>query len=202
MVYYPTAQNAIHAPSEGLRATKRGDTMLHYNIIHTDTTRGCVGAAMPARAVILSDMIGYAVRRAVRLYGCPDICSRALISARTHGDTVRPSACPAVPASTRILPRPHGAAVRPVRAVCCRPDDMPVLHLRGFALACLPCAGCPGRGCARSGAAVGCPGALPLCPVENLTSSGDITFLVSENGFGGLERAKRRRGRGIPCETP
>ena len=156
--------------------------MLHYTHTSIGSTRGCVGVAMPARAVILPQPIGRAVRRAVRLYGCPDICSRALISAYTHGGTVRPSACPAVPASILVLPRPHGAAVRPVRAVCCRPDDMSAQHLRGLASACLPCAGCR--------------------PVENLTFSGDITFLVSENGFGGLERAKRRRGCEIPCEIP
>lgn len=171
--------------------------MLHYTHTSIGSIRGCVGVAMPARAVILPQPIGRAVRRAVRLYGCPDICSRALISAYTHGGTVRPSACPTVPASILVLPRPHGAAVRPVRAVCCRPNDMSAQHIRGLASACLPCAGCP-----RSGAAVGCPGALPLRPVENLTFSGDITFLVSENGFGGLERAKRRRGCEIPCETP
>lgn len=125
--------------------------MLHYTHTSIDSTRGCVGVAVPARAV----------RRAGWLYGCPDICSRALISSCTHGGTVRPSACPAVPASILVLPRPHGAAVRPVRAVCCRPDDMSVQHLRGLAPACLPCAGCPGCGCPRSGAAVGCPGALP-----------------------------------------
>lgn len=156
--------------------------MLHYTHTSIDSIRGCVGVAMSARAVILSDIIGRAVRRAGWLYGCPDICSRALISSCTHGGTVRPSACPAVPANILVLPRPHGAAVRPVRAVCCRPDDMSVQHLRGLASACLPCAGCR--------------------PVENLTFSGDITFLLSENDFGGLERAKRRRGREIPCETP
>lgn len=106
--------------------------MLHYTHTSIDSTRGCVGVAMSARAVILSDIIG--------------------------------------------------RAVRPVRVVCCRPNDMSAQHLRGLASACLPCAGCR--------------------PVENLTFSGDITFLLSENGFGGLERAKRRRGCEIPCETP
>jgi hypothetical protein len=45
-------------PVSGAESQKRGDTMLHY--IHTsiDSTRGCVGAAMSARAVILSGMIG------------------------------------------------------------------------------------------------------------------------------------------------
>lgn len=156
--------------------------MLHYTHTYIGSTRGCVGVAMSARAVILPDMIGRAVRRAGWLYGCPDICSRILISAYTHGGTVRPSACPAVPASILVLPRPRGAAVRPVRVVCCRPDTLSAQHLRGLDSACLPCAGCR--------------------PVENLTFSGDITFLLSENGFGGLERAKRRRGREIPCEIP
>jgi hypothetical protein len=125
--------------------------MLQYTHTSIGSTRGCVDAAMSARAVILSGMIG-------------QLCALCVL--------------------------------------CCRPNDMSAQHLRGLASACLPCAGCPGCGCPRRGAAAGCPGALSLRPVKNLTFSGDITFLVSENGFGGLERAKRRRGCEIPCETP